>query len=66
VREAAVVVLFVDGHTAEEIAVVLGFSGETVRAYLVRVRLKYKNAGRAAAGTLALRSRLIEDGYLEG
>jgi DNA-binding CsgD family transcriptional regulator len=66
VREAAVAVLVVDGHTAEGIAVVLGLSTETVRAYLARVRLKYENADRAPGDTPALRSRLIEDGYLEG
>ena len=39
---------------------------ESEGSYLVRVRLKYKNADRASPGSLALPSRLIEDGYLEG
>ena len=58
-------VLFADDHTAEEIALVLGLSPETVRAYLLRVRLKYKNADRPATNKLQLRARLVEDGDLE-
>ena len=64
-REKTTAVLFADDHTAEEIALVLGLSPETVRAYLVRVRLKYKNADRPAINKLQLRARLVEDGYLE-
>jgi DNA-binding CsgD family transcriptional regulator len=56
--------LFADGHTADEIGLVLGLSVETVRSYLVRARLKYKNAGREAADKLQLRACLVEDGYL--
>ena len=64
-REKTTAVLFSEDHTAEEIALVLGLSPETVRAYLVRVRLKYKNADRPAINKLQLRARLVEDGYLE-
>ena len=63
-RETTVCVLFADGHTAEEIGVVLGLSPETIRAYLVRARLKYKNAGRRAADKLQLRACLVKDRYL--
>jgi DNA-binding CsgD family transcriptional regulator len=36
-----IAVLLADDHTAEEIALVLGLAGETVRGYLARIRLKY-------------------------
>jgi DNA-binding CsgD family transcriptional regulator len=64
-REGTVATLFADDHSAEQIALVLGLSTETVRAYLVRARLKYKNAARPAPDKLQLRARLVEDGYLE-
>jgi DNA-binding CsgD family transcriptional regulator len=63
-REETVGMLFAEGHTADEIGLVLGLSVETIRAYLVRARLKYKNAGRPATDKLQLRARLVEDGYL--
>jgi DNA-binding CsgD family transcriptional regulator len=64
-REQLVATLFADDHTADEIALVLGLSAETVRSYLVRARLKYRNVGRPATDKLQLRVRLIEDGDLE-
>ena len=58
-----IAVLFADDHSAEEIALVLGLTGETVRWYLGNARLKYKNAGRPTINKLQLRARLIEDGH---
>jgi DNA-binding CsgD family transcriptional regulator len=63
--EERVSILFADDHTADEIALVLGLSVETVRAYLGRARLKYTNSDRRAINKLQLRARLVEDGYLE-
>jgi DNA-binding CsgD family transcriptional regulator len=63
-RELLVAKLFADDHSAEEIALALGLSPETVRAYLVHVRLKYKNAGRDASTKLRLRALLIADRLL--
>lgn len=64
-REKTTATLFADDHTAEEIALVLGLSVETVRSYLARVRLKYKNAGRPVVNKLQLRANLVEDGYFQ-
>ena len=64
-REKTIATLFADDHTAEDIALVLGLSVETVRSYLGRVRLKYKNDGRPIANKLQLRVHLVKDGYLE-
>lgn len=63
-RELMVAKLFADDHSAEEIGLALGLSPETVRAYLVHVRLKYKNAGRDASNKLRLRALLIADRLL--
>jgi len=63
-RELMVAKLFADGHSADEIGLSLGLSPETVRAYLVHVRLKYKNAGRDASTKLRLRALLIADRLL--
>lgn len=64
-RERTVATLFADDHSIEEIALVLGLSPETVRSYLTRVRLKYKNEGRRATNQLQLRAQLVADGLLE-
>jgi DNA-binding CsgD family transcriptional regulator len=64
-RERTVATLFADDHTAEEIALVLGLSTETVRSYLTRARLKYRNAERLATNRLQLRACLVEDGYMQ-
>jgi len=63
-REELVALLFADGHTAEETSLTMGLAPETVRAYLVNVRLKYKNAGRDASDKVKLRACLVEDGVL--
>jgi DNA-binding CsgD family transcriptional regulator len=64
-RERTVATLFADDHSSDDIALVLGLSPETVRSYLTRVRLKYKNDGRPTANKLQLRAQLVKDGYLE-
>jgi DNA-binding CsgD family transcriptional regulator len=63
-REAMVAKLFADDHSSDQIALVLGLSPETVRAYLRRAREKIANGGRDATNKLQLRARLVEDGLL--
>jgi DNA-binding CsgD family transcriptional regulator len=63
-REAMVAKLFADDHSSDQIALVLGLSPGTVRAYLRRAREKIANGGRDATNKLQLRARLIEDGLL--
>jgi DNA-binding CsgD family transcriptional regulator len=62
--ELLVAKLFADDQSAEVIALALGLSPGTVRAYLVHMRLKYKNAGRDASTKLRLRALLIADRLL--
>ena len=63
-REALVAKLYADDHSAEDIGLVLGLSTETIKSYLRRVRLKYRNDGRTTSNRLQLRACLIEDGLL--
>ena len=64
-QEQLVAILFADGQTKPQIALVLGLSVDTVRSYLRHARLKYENADRPVGTDLFLRARLVEDGYLQ-
>lgn len=62
-REVDVLVRWVADRPMREIARELFITDATVRTHLVRIRGKYRAAGRPATTKIALLVRAIEDGY---
>ncbi|MEE3851381.1 LuxR C-terminal-related transcriptional regulator [Gordonia sp. LSe1-13] len=62
-REVDVLVRWVADRPMRDIARELFITDATVRTHLVRIRNKYRDAGRPATTKIALLVRAIEDGY---
>jgi two-component system nitrate/nitrite response regulator NarL len=63
-QERRTLQLYATGMALKSVARKLVISEDTAKQYLVRVREKYANAGRAAPTKLELYYRAVEDGYL--
>ena len=63
-QERRTLELYATGMALKSVARKLVISEDTAKQYLVRVREKYANAGRAAPTKLELYYRAVEDGYL--
>ncbi len=63
-REKQVLRAWLRTDSKEDVARLLHIAPATVRTHLQRVRIKYANAGRAAATKSALLARAIEDGIV--
>jgi DNA-binding NarL/FixJ family response regulator len=63
-QERRTLELYATGLPLKSVARKLAISEDTAKQYLVRVREKYANAGRAAPTKMELYHRAVEDGYL--
>jgi len=63
-QERRVLALTAGGATAAQVAEQLGITSGTVAAYLRRIRVKYRMAGRPARQKIDLYHRALEDGLL--
>jgi DNA-binding NarL/FixJ family response regulator len=63
-QERRTLELYATGLALKSVARKLGIREDTAKQYLVRVREKYANAGRAAPTKMELYYRAVEDGYL--
>ncbi|MDO5499147.1 MAG: LuxR C-terminal-related transcriptional regulator [Propionibacteriaceae bacterium] len=63
-RQREVLELFACGESAKRVASQTGLSITTVNDYLLRIRAKYANQGRAAHTKVDLYKRAVEDGVL--
>lgn len=64
VRQREVLELFACGESAKRVATQTGLSITTVNDYLLRIRAKYAQQGRAAHTKVDLYKRAVEDGVL--
>jgi DNA-binding CsgD family transcriptional regulator len=63
-QERRVLALTAGGATAAQVAEELGITSGTVAAYLRRIRVKYRMAGRPARQKIDLYHRALEDGVI--
>ena len=63
-RQREVLELFAGGESAKRVASQIGLSITTVNDYLLRIRAKYAQQGRAAHTKVDLYKRAVEDGVL--
>ncbi len=64
-REAEVLGLYASGETAEQVALLLHISRETVLDHIRRIRTKYAAVDRAASTKVDLLRRAVEDGIVD-
>ena len=64
-REIDVLVRYVSGRTAVEVAEDLFVAPATVHDHIRRIRAKYEGAGRPAKSKVDLYRRALEDGLLD-
>lgn len=63
-REQHAIVLYANGHSIKEVAVVMGTTEETVKSYIKRSRRKYKSVGLDVGTRVALRRHGLREGWV--